>query len=200
MCVASCIIEDHMMHEVRHRIGGRMIVPGILISIVTFPGVMVHELAHQIFCRLMRVPVYDVVYFQPKNPCGYVSHEPAVNPWKVFLISVGPFLVNTLLGVLVVFPAAIELMEFKYYNNILNLLLGWIGFSILMHAFPSTGDAKVMIQCIWKNSDVSVLAKIVLAPVIGLIYVGALGSMFWLDFIYAGFMAMVVPNLLIGLL
>lgn len=173
------------------------IIPGFLISAVTFPGVMVHEFAHQLFCRLFRVPVYKVVYFQFENPSGYVSHEPTKRPLAAFMISVGPFIVNTLLGMLIVFPAAIELIHFKVYGNVLNLFLGWLGISILMHAFPSTGDARVMSNTILKNPDVNLLVKMVTAPVIGLIYLGAIGSMFWLDFIYALFMAMMVPNLLV---
>lgn len=174
-----------------------MIIPGFLIAAVTFPGVIVHEFAHQLFCRLFRVPVYDVVYFQMKNPSGYVMHEPTEKPLASFMISVGPFIVNTLLGMLIVFPAAIELFRFEVYQNILVLALGWLGISILMHAFPSTGDAKVMVQSILKNPDVNLLVKVVTAPVIGLVYVGALGSMMWLDLVYAAFMAMVLPNLVV---
>lgn len=174
-----------------------IIIPGFLISMLTFPGVMVHEFAHQLFCRLFGVPVYDVVYFQMKNPSGYVVHEPAENPLASFMISVGPFIVNTIVGMLVVFPAAIELFQFKVYHNPLALFLGWLGISILMHSFPSTGDAKVMVQNILKNPDVNPAVKIITAPAIGLIYLGAIGSMMWLDLIYAVFMAMVLPNLIV---
>lgn len=177
-----------------------MIIPGFLIAALTFPGVIVHEFAHQLFCRLFRVPVYDVVYFQMKNPSGYVAHEPTEKPLASFMISVGPFIVNTLLGMLIVFPAAVELFRFEVYQNILVLLLGWLGISILMHAFPSTGDAKVMVQSIIKNPDVNLAVKAVTAPVIGLVYLGALGSMMWLDLIYAVFMAMVLPNLVLLLI
>lgn len=177
-----------------------MIIPGFLIAALTFPGVIVHEFAHQLFCRLFRVPVYDVVYFQMKNPSGYVAHEPTEKPLASFMISVGPFIVNTLLGMLIVFPAAIELFRFEVYQNILILLLGWLGISVLMHAFPSTGDAKVMVQSILKNPDVNLAVKVVTAPVIGLVYLGALGSMMWLDLIYAVFMAMVLPNLVLLLI
>lgn len=177
-----------------------MIIPGFLIAALTFPGVIVHEFAHQLFCRLFRVPVYDVVYFQMKNPSGYVAHEPTEKPLASFMISVGPFIVNTLLGMLIVFPAAVELFRFEVYQNILVLLLGWLGISILMHAFPSTGDAKVMVQSILKNPDVNLAVKAVTAPVIGLVYLGALGSMMWLDLIYAVFMAMVLPNLVLLLI
>jgi hypothetical protein len=174
-----------------------MLIPGIVIAIVTFPGVMVHELAHQFFCRIMRVPVYEVKYFQFANPVGYVVHEPTDSPFKTFIISVGPFLVNTILGAIIVTPAAIELLMFRDYSNPLNLLLGWLGFSILMHAFPSRGDAGVMVSNILKNKEVSIFAKILAAPVIGLIYLGALGSVVWLDFIYAAAVAMVIPRFLL---
>ena len=58
------------------------IVPGLIISILTFPGVIVHELAHQICCKICGVAVYQVKYFQFQNPCGYVIHENVTNPWK----------------------------------------------------------------------------------------------------------------------
>lgn len=177
-----------------------VIIPGFLISLLTFPGVIVHEFAHQLFCRLLRVPVYDVVYFQMKNPAGYVAHEPTEKPLSSFLISTGPFFVNTILGMLIVFPAAIELFQFRSYRNPLSLLLGWLGISILMHAFPSTGDAKVMVKAILKNENVNPVVKAVASPVIGLVYLGALGSMMWLDLIYAMFMAMVIPNLIVMLM
>lgn len=173
-----------------------MIIPGFLISLVTFPGVVVHELAHQIFCRIFRIPVYKVVYFQMENPSGYVSHEAVEHPFKVFMISVGPFFINTILGMLIVLPASIELFTF---GDGRHLVLAWLGISILMHAFPSTGDARVMVNQILKNPDVGIVTKYAAAPFIGLIYLGAWGSMLWLDLIYAIAMALVIPYLLLAL-
>lgn len=174
-------------------------IPGFLISIITFPGVIVHEFAHQLFCRLFRIPVYDVVYFQFGNPSGYVIHEPAEEPLECFFISIGPFIINTLLGMLLTLPAAVELIQFSSYVNPLSLLLGWLGISVLMHAFPSIGDAKVMVKCILKNPQVSLVVKVITAPYIGLVYVGAIGSVVWLDFIYAIAVAGFLPNLLVQL-
>lgn len=177
-----------------------IIIPGFLISMLTFPGVVVHELAHQIFCRLFRIPVYEVVYYRTGNPSGYVIHEGVNDPFQVFMTSAGPFFINTLLGMLIVAPASVELLTFQDYRNPLTLLLGWLGISILAHAFPSTGDAKVMVERILKNPEVGMGAKILAAPFIGLIYIGAVGSVFWLEFIYAIAMAMILPNLLVRLL
>ncbi len=173
-----------------------MIIPGVLISLVTFPGVVIHELAHQLFCMLCGLKVYEVKYFQMGNPNGYVVHESTDRPFKVFLTCMGPFFINSVLGMLILLPASIELMIFREYTNPLNLLLGWLGFSILMHAFPSTGDAKALVGSVLKNKEVNILAKMITAPFIGLIYLGALGSMFWLDLAYGVGMSMLLPKLI----
>ncbi|MEM1483532.1 DUF3267 domain-containing protein [Oscillospiraceae bacterium PP1C4] len=183
-------------------------IPGILISIITFPGVIVHELAHQLFCRIMRVPVYEVKYFQFANPCGYVIHEGTEKPLTNFMISTGPFLINTLLGAGILFPVAIEILEFQVYKPFINgeianagtlirvpvLLVAWLGISILMHSFPSTGDADAMVSSILKNKNVNIFVKILVTPVIGLIYLGAVGSILWLDLVYALAIGAVLPS------
>lgn len=176
-----------------------MIIPGILISIVTFPGVIVHELAHQIFCYIFKVPVYSVKYFQVQNPCGYVLHEASDKPLTTFMISVGPFIVNTLIGMLILIPFSISLAvagRDSVMNFPLHVLTGWLGISVLMHAFPSIGDAGVLAANILKNRSVNILVKILTAPVILLIYIGALGSIVWLDFFYAIGITFLLPKIL----
>jgi hypothetical protein len=39
-------------------------IPGFIISLLTFPGVIVHEWAHKIACNLFDVAVFRVVYFK----------------------------------------------------------------------------------------------------------------------------------------
>jgi len=171
-------------------------IPGILISIATFPGVIVHEFAHQLFCRLTRVAVFKVVYFQFQNPVGYVLHEIPNEKWKSVLISVGPFFVNTIVGAVIAMPAAIPVFKFHETNPLYYLLI-WLGVSIAMHAFPSTGDAQSM----WNSvSEGKSFTKYLVMPIVGLIYLGALGSMFWLDLIYGAGVAVGFPNLIVNLL
>lgn len=172
-----------------------LIIPGFLVALITFPGVIVHELAHQICCYFMKVPVYDVKYFQFKNPCGYVLHEATEKPGKTILISVGPFLVNTILGIFIMLPVSLQLFLFKD-RNFLTILLGWLGISILMHSFPSRGDAKVLVDNVLKNSEVPILFRILVTPIIGLIYIGAFGSVVWLDLFYAVGVSMLIPKFL----
>ena len=163
-----------------------MIIPGILISLLTFPGVIVHELAHQIFCRLTNTAVLDVCYFRIGNPSGYVIHEKPKSAGRNILIGVGPFFINTILGAVIALPAAISNFSFGGdvdAKKIFTYFLAWLGISIAIHSFPSTGDAKSMWKAI-KEPGTSILTRIVGAPIIGLIYLGAAGSVFWLDLFY----------------
>ena len=69
-----------------------------------------------------------------------------------------------------------------------------------MHAFPSTGDAEALISSVLKNDHVNILFKIITFPFIIAIYIGAFGSVIWLDAFYALGVSMVLPNILFKLL
>ena len=173
-----------------------MFIPGPVISAITFPGVIVHELAHQLFCRLYKVPVFKVVYFQFGNPAGYVLHEAPASKWQSIMISIGPFFLNTILGALIAFPAALSSYNFDH-SGFLEYLLMYLGISIAMHAFPSTGDAN----SIWRalnDKDTNLLVQVVGFPIVGLIYLGAIGSFFWLDLLYGYGVAIELPKLIIS--
>jgi predicted small integral membrane protein len=174
-----------------------MLIPGFLITLITFPGVIVHELAHQLFCRLYKVPVFQVVYIRVGNPAGYVLHEKPQNKWQTMMISIGPFFVNTILGALIALPAALPVYTFEN-ANIFHYILIYLGVSIAMHAFPSTGDAQSILAAI-KDPGTKLLTKIVGYPLIGLIYIGSIGSFIWLDLVYGIAIAVGLPNLIIAL-
>jgi hypothetical protein len=175
-----------------------MFIPGFIISILSFPGIIVHELAHQLFCRYFKVPVFNVVYFRVGNPAGYVIHEAVTNKAQGILISVGPFIINTIVGALISLPAALPV--FKFHNaGPLDYVLIYLGVSIAMHAFPSRGDANVIWNSM-KESSTPLWTKIIGYPIVGLIYIGAIGSFFWLDILYGIGVAVGLPNLLIYLL
>jgi hypothetical protein len=173
-------------------------IPGPLIALATFPGVIVHELAHQLFCRWFRVPVLKVCYFRAGNPAGFVIHEPPTKSYQSLFISIGPFLINTLLGALIAFPAALPVIQFGA-GDPLDYLLIWLGVSIAMHAIPSTRDAKSLWTSV-KGPDVSSLGRFLVAPIVGIIYLAALGRLFWLDLVYGIGVAVGLPTLLVAIL
>lgn len=172
-------------------------IPGELIAILTFPGIIVHEFAHMLFCRLRKVVVFDACYFQIGNPAGYVVHENSSNFTTTFLISMGPFFVNTLLCLLICLPAYMPIKFFDLEHP-LSYFLIWLGVSIGMHAIPSNQDAEnVYVQAKEKVKEWNVLALLSF-PVIGLIYLFNILRMFWADLIYGVAIGIGVPSLLFG--
>lgn len=159
-----------------------MFIPGFLISIATFPGVVVHELAHVAFCKFTDTRVLEVCYFRVGNPAGYVIHEKPSTVWRHVWIGIGPFFVNTLVGFMIGIVAIPMHIDFDHLTPV-QLVLVWLGVSIAMHAFPSTGDAKNIWHAIW-SEDVAVSARIIGSPVVGIIMLGAFASIFWLDVLY----------------
>jgi hypothetical protein len=170
-------------------------IPGIVITFLTFPGVIVHELAHQLFCRIFKVPVFEVCYFRFGNPAGYVIHEATTKTHQTILISSGPFFLNTILGFLIAFPAV---FQFAFDSaNALDYVLIYLGVSIAMHAFPSTGDASALWNAVMSDENASLWSKIVVTPIVGFIYLGAFGSFFWLDVLYGIGVAYGLPKLVV---
>ena len=159
-----------------------MFIPGFLISIATFPGVIVHELAHVAFCKFTDTRVLKVCYFRVGNPAGYVIHEQPSTVWRHILIGIGPFFVNTLLGFMLGIIAIPMHMDLDHPTP-LQVILLWLGVSIAMHSFPSTGDARSIWHAVWsKGSPIS--ARLIGSPLVVVIFAGAIGSIFWLDALY----------------
>tara|TARA_Y100001968_G_scaffold332199_1_gene389477 strand:- start:1512 stop:2039 length:528 start_codon:yes stop_codon:yes gene_type:complete len=171
-----------------------MIIPGQIISLATFPGVVVHEFSHQIFCRLFNIEVHEVCYFRLGNPAGYVTHEPSKKWTHNVLIAAGPFFINSAIAALLAFPVVLKI-DFNTVSFSGAILL-WLAISIGMHAIPSTGDAKSMWNAVSGNKA-PFFAKVLVSPIIAVIYLLSLGSFFWLDLVYGLLIAFFAPLLLI---
>jgi hypothetical protein len=168
-------------------------IPGFLITWVTFPGVIVHELAHQLFCIWTRTRVVKVCYFRFGNPAGYVIHEVPNSTWHHILIGIGPLFVNTLLGLTL--GLLIESHPWTYDENAVRIGGLWLAVSVAMHSFPSTGDARSIWHALWRRKS-PFLAKLLGTPLVVIIYAGAVGSVFWLDALYGFGVAVELPKLL----
>lgn len=179
---------------------------GFFFSLLTIPGVVVHEFAHKKACDLMGVPVVDVAYFRLGTPAGYVQHREPDRYRQSFVVSVAPFVLNTILAFCLFVALAIVVRssgvlgpDIGFDPSVMTretlavaVVVGWLGFSIGSQAFPSTGDAKTL----WKRSrsewrrSPSVLLGI---PFVIAIYVANLLSWFFLDTLYAlGLLALAV--------
>jgi len=115
-------------------------------SILTAPGVMVHELAHAFFCVISGVRIRRISLFRFDRVAGYVLHDEPKGFFSSFLISFGPLIINSYLAMWLFAKIAAP-------YGWLDLLLLWLGFAVAMHAIPSTGDA----QSLLKNANRNIL-------------------------------------------
>lgn len=168
-----------------------MFILGSLVSLLTFPGVVVHEIAHLIFCRLAGVRVHKVCYFRFGNPAGYVIHDPPKNPWLHLPIAIGPFLLNSVVGILFGCYGT----RFYHSQQAVGYGVCWLGISIAMHAFPSTGDARSLWTVAWSKGT-PFLLKLAVIPLVIVIYLLSFGSVIWLDLIYGVVIVFYVPSLI----
>src|SRR5579872_457778 len=127
-------------------------IPGFVISLATFPGVIAHEAAHLLFCKIFRLGIFDVCFFRLKNPAGYVIHETTENFTASFFVGMGPFFVNTALCVLFCSAAFLPVWDLKI-SDPLAYFFYWLGLSMGMNAFPSTQDLKN----IWRQAPASAM-------------------------------------------
>jgi hypothetical protein len=114
-------------------------IPGWLVSLFTFPGVIVHEAGHFLFCRIFKLAILDVCFFRVGNPAGYVTHERTERFVPAFFVAMGPFVTNTVLCIVFCSAAFLPVWELEVVDP-LAYFFYWLGLSIGMHAFPSTED------------------------------------------------------------
>lgn len=106
-----------------------------VIPLVLAPGVVIHEFAHYVVCKLLNVRVADVVFFRFGNPAGYVRHQLPKSYTKRILISTAPLAVNTTVAVGAFWWSTRTVVS----SSILAIYLGVV---VIAASLPSTIDAK----------------------------------------------------------
>jgi len=149
-----------------------------LISIITAPGVVVHELSHLFFCFFSRVKVHSVKFFQFGQLAGYVYHDEPQHFYQAFLISFGPFIINS--GV-----ALFLFSQLRAPYELIQLVYLWLAVVIGLHAIPSTGDAKSLFTTanrkVWRNPVI-----LISYPIILVLYILNLLKRLRIDILFVG--------------
>ncbi|MFH0906488.1 MAG: hypothetical protein V1824_04080 [archaeon] len=137
------------------------------ISILFFPGIIIHELAHIIACLILGVKIHSVNLLSFDG--GYVAHEESKS-YKTVVIALFPFIFNILIAILI--GAYLVYIE----NNYIKGILSWIAISSLFYAFPSSQDSANVYESIKRSytkrqSIIMWFIKIMLLPITILILV-----------------------------
>ncbi len=156
-------------------------IPMWLIFLLTFPGVIMHEMSHKKFCDWLGVRVQKVVYFKFGNPAGFVLHEAPSTYRQIFWISIGPLILSSIFTVLVSFIA------FHWFvPEWSQLVLLWIAFSIGFQSFPSNHDMRHI-----SGASRSALGQggsflhYLAFPFVWLIKIANTTCFFWFNIVYA---------------
>ncbi|HEX9082466.1 MAG TPA: metalloprotease family protein [Holophagaceae bacterium] len=157
-----------------------------LLAFLTFPGIVAHEFAHAWACRRLGVRVHRVCYLRFGNPMGYVLHEAPANALQHIAIAVAPFFVSTTLALAASLAGCLLARSpfFPGAHDAAAVAAAWLGFALALHAFPSAGDGDALWDDV-KRSGVSLFAKLLLIPVVGVIRLAQAGTRFWLDALFA---------------
>ena len=156
-------------------------------SLITAPGVVLHELGHAIFCIFSGVRIHRIKLFQFGKIAGFVEHEEPHKFYQAVLVSFGPLILNSLVTLLAF--SQITLIPFNQ-SSFLHpkiLILAWLGIVSGLHAIPSFGDAKTLLSItntkIWRNPF-----KILGFPLILLLYFLNLLKRWHIHFLYTAFL------------
>lgn len=168
---------------------------GRLILVTTFPGIIVQTIAKNLSCRITQTRVQEIGYLRLTAPYGYVVHDPPSSAWKQMLIGIGPFVVNTLVGLALGLIASRQILHTgNIYHNIAFM---WLAVSVAMHSFPSITDANKILHSA-RSADTPPLARYIGIPLAATIYLGAAGSVFWLDLAYGAVIGLALPEMILG--
>lgn len=167
-----------------------LFIPGFLIGWATFPGIIIHEYAHEKACHWRNIPVREVNYFS-LDGSGYVKHRQPRGFKDTLVVSAAPFVVNTLLA-FVLYILCFSLLEGSTFLGGTSATLtqygalaaGWVALSVGWHAIPSFGDAGHIWRGARKQWRTSNLALFSL-PLVVLFYIGNLLAVVWFDALYS---------------
>lgn len=169
-------------------------VPGFVTAIITFPGVILHEIAHKFFCDLYQVPVYKVNYFVVSSKAGSVVHAVLHHSRKNAIIALAPLLINSMICLLFLTPQFLSHFmgtSFISTYTIFDFILIWIGISCGFNALPSKADiAHIDARISWQLRCIKIFVKI-------LNFFGVVGNFIWLAILFLIFCLICLPILLI---
>lgn len=164
----------------------------IALAFLGFPGVIAHELGHQVGCWVTGTRVLQVRYLRLGVPAGYVIHERPSSTWRHAVIAAGPFLLNSALS----FAAGWIHLQGWWRSDpdwVAPAVLLWLGVAVGMHAFPSLQDATELLDAVWTRGA-GFFAKLLITPVGAVMVLGAFAGWVFLDLAWGVALAWFAPR------
>lgn len=110
--------------------------------LATAPGIVLHEFAHWLACRLLGVVVLDVAFFRLTGRPGYVEHGKPPTWWRTVAVALAPLLVNVIVAATALQYAVAIHGGVGPWPVAVGVGLVWVAASALVHAIPSLQDVR----------------------------------------------------------
>jgi hypothetical protein len=110
----------------------------LLVTVAFLPGILSHEYAHVLACRVCGVEVFARPSLNPFADSAYVDHAAVDRFGPELAIGLAPVVVNATLGALAFLLAGVLPMPGA-------LVAGWLGTTLAVTAFPSAADTKGLV-------------------------------------------------------
>ncbi|MBX9670677.1 MAG: metalloprotease family protein [Candidatus Obscuribacterales bacterium] len=156
-----------------------------LLALLTFPGIIVHELAHRLCCDIFKVRVFEVCFFRLGDPAGFVIHERPPSLSVACVITLAPLLFNSVVSVLIGVTVGIDLFTLCSQLTIQQILRLWLALSIGMHALPSAEDLRALRIELEQNEKTRGIANVFDSVIKPIPLVKGLLNILWFDLLYA---------------
>ncbi|MFC6973581.1 hypothetical protein ACFQL1_01165 [Halomicroarcula sp. GCM10025709] len=111
----------------------------LAITVVVGPGILAHEYAHYVACRLVDVDVYSPPALRPLADDALLEHEPVDSFAADFPIAVAPFAVNSVL-------AFAAFWALHATAGPLQWVWLWLGVAFGFTALPSATDTASLLR------------------------------------------------------
>jgi len=110
-------------------------------SLLLFPGMLLHEIAHALACLLLGVRITKAKLWGLGG--ASITHQRTTG-WRNFAVALAPFFVNSSVAVTSFYVGHIGLEKTVFIGSRLLpiLLFYWLGISFAYFAFPSEADLR----------------------------------------------------------
>jgi hypothetical protein len=174
-----------------------ILIPGFIITLVTFPGYVMQTVARRFTCDVLGIAVYEAHYLK-----GTIIHHRVVSPLKAVLIAYAPLAINSALCAILMFPVAFTIFlgtEPGGLDDVVRAVLAWAGISIGMHALPASATVKKIEGSISGEHRRGFGYALLRISGLGFRFVN-LFRPFWVDLVLALVIGFAVPYLVVRLI
>lgn len=144
----------------------------IIIKFLTLPGAMVHAFFEHMGCRVCKILVDDARTIRADEMLSHIDHELVKRRGASFYICFVPFLLNLLIAFMLLLSGPVAIFYLGEYTRWILWVMLYLGVAFLNNLFPQMEDILMLKENVY-NENTNAFVKIIVAPIYGILYLGA---------------------------